>query len=138
MSIADDALDRRAIDDLHRRDMQAATAGDFAVLRSLVDDDAVIMPPGGKVQRGATELNASFEKMKNAPRTHEVLEYRLEFEEIHVLGDLAVEWGVIRGAMKEIATGQTSASVYHVMRILKRQTNGGWKVYRSIWAPAGD
>jgi ketosteroid isomerase-like protein len=26
-------------------------------------------------------------------------------------------------------------SEYHVMRVLRRQSNGSWKIYRSIWAP---
>lgn len=136
--MSDIKRDHRAIDELHRRDMQAAVAGDFDALRSLIDDEAVMLPPGGKLQRGAAELDASFAKMRSAPRTHEVLEYNLEFEEVQVFGDLAVEWGSIQGTTKEIATGQTTQSRYHVMRMLRRQSNGDWKVYRSIWAPAGD
>jgi ketosteroid isomerase-like protein len=49
---------------------------------------------------------------------------------------MAVEWGAIHGTTREIATGQTARSSYHVMRVLRRQSDGGWKVYRSIWAPA--
>lgn len=129
--------DRQAIDDLHRRDMKAAVAGDLDALRDLIDDEAVMLPPGEKLQWGAAEIDAAFAKMKKAPRTHEVLEYQLEFEEVQILGDIAVEWGTIRGTAREIATGQTAQSSYHVMRVLKRQSDGGWKVYRSIWVPAG-
>lgn len=129
--------DRKAIDELHRRDMRAAEAGDFETLRALIDDEAVMLPPGGRTQRGAAQIDASFAKMKEAPRTHEVVEYKFEFEEVEVLGDVAVEWGAIHGITREIAAGQTTKSSYHVMRVLRRQTDGSWKVYRSIWAPAG-
>jgi len=126
---------RKAIERLHRRDMRASAAGDFAALRALVDDNAVMLPPGGAPQRGAKDFDAAFERMNNSPRTHEVIEYRLEFEEVKIFGNYAVEWGAIRGATREIATGRVNQSEYHVMRVLRRQSNGSWKIYRSIWAP---
>jgi uncharacterized protein (TIGR02246 family) len=126
---------RKAIERLHRRDMRASAAGDFAALRALVDDNAVMLPPGGAPQRGAKDFDATFERMNNSPRTHEVIEYRLEFEEVKIFGNYAVEWGAIRGATREIATGRVNQSEYHVMRVLRRQSNGSWKIYRSIWTP---
>ncbi|MDP9198756.1 MAG: nuclear transport factor 2 family protein [Pseudomonadota bacterium] len=126
---------RKAIERLHRRDMRASAAGDFAALRALVDDNAVMLPPGGAPQRGAKDFDAAFERMNSSPRTHEVIEYRLEFEEVKIFGNYAVEWGAIRGATREIATGRVNQSAYHVMRVLRRQSNGSWKIYRSIWAP---
>jgi uncharacterized protein (TIGR02246 family) len=128
---------RKAIERLHRRDMRASAAGDFAALRALVDDNAVMLPPGAAPQRGAKDFDAAFERMSSSPRTHEVIEYRLEFEEVKIFGNYAVEWGAIHGATREIATGRVNQSEYHVMRVLRRQSNGSWKVYRSIWAPGG-
>lgn len=127
----------KAIENLHRRDMRASASGDFAALRRLVDDDAIMFPPGQAVQRGAKEFDSSFARMDTASKTHEVLEYRLEFEEVKVFGNYAVEWGAIRGATREVSTGRVSRSEYHVMRVLRRQLNGSWKVWRSIWAPRG-
>lgn len=129
--------DLKAIEELHGRDMQAAKNGDFTALRALIDDEAVLMPPGGAVQRGAGDLDKAFAKMQAAPKSHEVLEYTLDFEEVRILGDYAFEWGAIRGSMRELASGEVTHSEYHVMRILKRQPDGAWKVYRSIWAPSG-
>jgi uncharacterized protein (TIGR02246 family) len=128
---------RRAIERLHRRDMRASAAGDFAALRALVDDDAVMLPPGGAPQRGAKDFDAALGRMNLGPKTHEVLEYRLDFEEVKIFGNYAVEWGAIRGATREIATGRIVQSEYHVMRVLRRRANGRWKVYRSIWTPSG-
>lgn len=128
---------RRAIERLHRRDMRASRAGDFETLRSLVDDEAVMFPPGAAAQRGAKDFDAAFERMRAGPRTHEVLEYRMQFEDVKIFGNYAVEWGAIRGATRELATGRVVQSEYHVMRVLRRQRNGRWKVYRSIWTPSG-
>ncbi|HEY7740802.1 MAG TPA: nuclear transport factor 2 family protein [Steroidobacteraceae bacterium] len=125
----------KAIQRLHLRDMRASAAGDFRALRALVDDEAVMFPPGGAPQRGAKEFDVAFERMAATPKTHEVVSYRLDFEEVKVFGNYAVEWGAIRGATREITTGRIVESEYHVMRVLRRQKNGSWKVYRSIWAP---
>jgi uncharacterized protein (TIGR02246 family) len=128
--------DLAAIEELHRRDMDAARRGDFAALRGIVDDDAVMLAPDSWAQHGRAELDAAFESMARAPRTHDVLEYELRFQEVKVLGDYAYEWGSINGTMREIATGDVARSAFHVMRILKRQADGSWRVYRSIWARA--
>ncbi len=128
---------RKAIERLHRRYMHASAAGDYAALRALVDDNAVMFPPGGAPQRGAKDFDAAFERMSTTPRTHEVLEYRLDFEEVKIFGNYAVEWGAIRGATRDLSTGRVVHSEYHIMRVLRRQANGSWKVYRSIWTPSG-
>jgi len=128
--------DLAAIEELHQRDMAAARRGDFTALRGLVDDDAVMLAPDSWARRGRAELDASFESMARAPRTHDVLEYELRFQEVKVLGDYAYEWGSIQGTMREIATGDVTRSAFHVMRILRRQDDGGWRVYRSIWTRA--
>ncbi len=128
---------RRAIERLHRRDMRASRDGDFETLRSLVDDEAVMFPPGAAAQRGAKDFDAAFARMRAAPRTHEVLEYRMEFEDVKIFGNYAVEWGAIRGATRDLTSGRVVESEYHVMRVLRRQRNGRWKVYRSIWTPSG-
>ena len=93
--------------------------------------------PGAAPQRGAKDFDAAFLRMRSAPKTHEVLEYRMEFEEVKVFGNYAIEWGAIRGATRDLATGRVTQSEYHLMRVLRRQSNGRWKVYRSIWAPGG-
>lgn len=128
---------RKAIERLHRRDMKASASGDFHALRALVDDDAVMLPPGSAPRRGAKDFDAMYERMNASPRTHQVVDYRLDFEEVMVFGRYAVEWGAIRGATREISTGRVIQSEYHVMRVLRRQRNGSWKVWRSVWTPSG-
>jgi ketosteroid isomerase-like protein len=128
---------RRAIERLHRRDMQASKDGDFETLRSLVDDEAVMFPPGAAAQRGAKDFDAAFLRMRSAPKTHEVLEYRMEFEDVKIFGNYAIEWGTIRGATRDLSSGRVTQSEYHVMRVLRRKSDGHWKVYRSIWTSSG-
>ena len=124
--------DLELIDRLHRKDMEAARNGDFETLRSLMTDDAVILPPGGPTVRGRQELDAKFNAMQQGMEHVEVLEYALDFEEVRVLGDYAFEWGTIRGSMRAKGGAPEPAS-YKVMRILKREPGGAWRVHRSIW-----
>ena len=128
-----DEKELAAIMQLHRRDMEASKAGDFETLRSLMSDDAVMMPPGGQFVRGRAEIDAGMSRMAEAMRAVEVLEYVLDFEEVKVLGDYAFEWGMIRGRMCSREGGEPEHSIYKVMRILKKQDDGEWRVHRSIW-----
>ena len=125
--------DLLAIEQLHQRDMAASKAGDYATLRSLMSEDAAVMPPGGKLLRGAAQLDANFARTRAAMSQIEVLDYRLEFEEVKVLGDYAYEWGFIHGAMRAKDGGETQHLSYKVMRILAKQPDGAWKVHRTIW-----
>jgi uncharacterized protein (TIGR02246 family) len=125
--------DLQAIEQLHQQDMAAAKMGDFETLRSLMTDDAVVMPPGSHWLRGKAERDASFQNMQVAMSQVDVLEYRLDFEEVTILGDYAFEWGTIRGATRPKNGGDVETSSYKVMRILQRQVDGEWKVHRTIW-----
>lgn len=126
----------RGIEALRRRDEAASKAYDVQALAELWTPDAVALPPGGPPKR-APELRRDLEKLAEAGRTTEVLDYREVFEETLVFGDLAVEWGHIEGSERERATGKVTSSRFHLMRILKRIDDGSWRVHRSIFAPAG-
>ena len=124
--------DLRAIERLHKKDMEASRTADFETLRSVLTDDAVILPPGGKPVRGKEELDATFGRMVDGMGQFEVSEYVLDFREVKILGDYAFGWGEIRGSMRQTG-GEPQRSTYNVTRVLRRQPNGEWKVHRSIW-----
>ncbi|HZJ54840.1 MAG TPA: nuclear transport factor 2 family protein [Myxococcaceae bacterium] len=126
----------RGIEALRRRDETASKAYDVKALAELWTPDAVALPPGSPVRRGP-ELRHDLEKMADAARGTEVLDYREVFEETLVFGDTAVEWGHIEGSERDRATGKVTSSRFHVMRILRRIEDGSWRVHRSIFAPAG-
>jgi ketosteroid isomerase-like protein len=63
----------------------------------------------------------------------EVIEYVLDFEEVKVLGEYAFEWGMIRGKTRRREGEEVEEPSYKVMRILRKETDGEWKVHRSIW-----
>ena len=128
--------DLSRIDELHRADVDASRAGDYRTLRTLMSDDAVVLPPGGRVIRGRAELDAAFARMAHSPRATEVLDYGFEWHEVQLCGEYAFEWGYILGRERSVSTGQVTSERHHVMRILQRQRDGSWKVHRTIWNTA--
>ena len=126
--------DRAAIERLHQRDMAAARAGNAEELAALWSDDIVALPPGGPVMRGAASGRAALEQsLAAASREVETMSYRLDFEEVTIVGDYAFEWGRFSGTTRPRAGGAESHSSGKLMRILARQPDGDWKVHRTIW-----
>ena len=131
--------DVAAIQRLRDKDIAASKAGDYDTLKSLFTADAVVMPPGSGFIRSAAERDVQFEGTRAAMANFEVLEYHEDFEELRILGDHAVEWGTIHGSMKDKKTGQVQSAAYKVMRVLRREPNGEWKILHSMFndLPAG-
>lgn len=125
--------DIRAIKELRDRDAQAAKAGDFETLRSLISDEAVVMPPGRNAQVGKADINTAFAEMSEAPKTYEILEYTFDLSDPEIIGSLAFEHGAIRGTTRNLEDGTIEHSNYHVMRVLRKEAGDEWRVYRSIW-----
>jgi uncharacterized protein (TIGR02246 family) len=123
----------RAIQRMRDKDIAASKAGDFITLMSLFTEDAVAMPPGGHAVRGQLEREAQIQKSAAVMSQWQVLEYDEVFEETLIMGDVAVESGEIRGTMRPKYGGPAESSSYKVMRVLKRQPDGEWKIYRTIW-----
>lgn len=50
----------KAIMELRKRDAEAAKSEDFETLRSIMSDDAVMLPPGGKRLEGKSAIDEAF------------------------------------------------------------------------------
>ncbi|HWR14562.1 MAG TPA: nuclear transport factor 2 family protein [Terriglobales bacterium] len=130
------AEDQEAINDLHSRDIEASIALDADRLQSLWTDDVVMIHPGEPpiVGRDANmkKLQQHIDEMKST----EMLAYDEQFQEVHIIADTAYEWGVITGRTRPFSGGEEHPFRYNVMRILKRQPDGSWKIARSIYNDA--
>jgi ketosteroid isomerase-like protein len=122
-----------AIEELHRRDMEAARAGDVEVLSTLWSDDIVGLPPGGPIFRGKETALAGLRRWKASAHATETTEYVLDFEEVKVLGDFAFEWGTFRGAERARGGGPEVRQSGKLLRVLQRSPDGTWRVHRTIW-----
>jgi uncharacterized protein (TIGR02246 family) len=129
------ADDLRAIQRLRDADVAASKAYDAEGLAALFTDDAVALGPGQPPVRGIAAIRAGLRRMV-ASLDIEVLDYKEAFEETLLFGDTAVEWGRIEGTERPRGGVEVSTSRVHVMRILRRQPDGNWRIHRTIYAPA--
>jgi uncharacterized protein (TIGR02246 family) len=125
--------DRRAIEELHRKDMAASKARDRATLLSLCSDDCVLLPPGEDPIVGKEAIRESLERDVEQEQHYEITEYIHDFEEVRMLGEWAFEWGMFSAAAEPVGGGPPIRSSGKILRILERQEDGTWKVARSIW-----
>ena len=130
---AREAADRAAIEALHRADMRAVLAGDTAYLKSILTDDVVSITPDG-VREGRAANEAYMRAAAEASRGMVPVEYVLDFREVVLLGDHAYEWGTVRGRVRPAAGGPDVAYAGKVSRLLRRQSDGSWKVARTMFA----
>jgi uncharacterized protein (TIGR02246 family) len=129
------AEDLRSIQRLRDADVVASKAYDAEGLAALFTEDAVALGPGQPPVRGLEAIRAGLRRMV-ASLDIEVLDYSEVFEETLLFGDMAVEWGQIEGTERPRGGVTVSRSRVHVMRILRRQRDGSWRIHRTIYAPA--
>jgi uncharacterized protein (TIGR02246 family) len=120
--------DLRAIEAINQRDVQSALAGDASMMMSQWTDDFVLLPPAGPILRGRRVIAEAFQGIESP----EIVEYVLDIQEVKVLGDHAFEWGTYRYSVRPRAGGETVRTGGKLMRILQRQPDGSWKMYRGI------
>jgi uncharacterized protein (TIGR02246 family) len=124
--------DLEAINELHRRDMQASKTWDVETLASLWTDDIVSIPQDGQPLIGKEANRNSLLKLKDESRDIDIVEYNLAFNEVKVIGEWAFEWGTFSATIKSKDEGEVSRSSGKLFRVLKRDADGSWKVARSM------
>ena len=127
--------DLMSIERLRNADVAASKAYDAEGLAALFTEDAVALGPGQPPVRGIEAIRAGLRRMV-ASLDIEVLDYEETFEETLLFGDTAIEWGRIEGTERPRGGVEVSTSRVHVMRILRRQPDGSWRIHRAIYAPA--
>ncbi|MBN2363741.1 SgcJ/EcaC family oxidoreductase [candidate division WOR-3 bacterium] len=125
--------DFEAIKLLHKKDKTASINKDAETLLSLFTVDGILIQPDGKIIEGIEELKKMLVYNFEQSKDYKITEYDHDFIEINVIGDYAFEWGSYRGKAVPIVKGKEISSGGMIMRILKRQKNGSWKIHRSIW-----
>ncbi|MGE0405877.1 MAG: DUF4440 domain-containing protein [Candidatus Korobacteraceae bacterium] len=129
--------DRQAIEDLHQREIEANIALDVVALASLWSDDIVSLPPDGPPLVGR-EANLHFlEATAKQMADYNILSYAQEWQQVYQTDpEYAFEWGTISGRLQPPANAREIEYRYKVLRILKRQPNGTWRVHRTSWSDA--
>jgi uncharacterized protein (TIGR02246 family) len=122
--------DREKIEELHQTDMKASMANDVDTLLSLWTDDGVMIRPGGEPVIGKKALTQAMESYREQLKNITITQYVIDFKEVKIIGDHAYEWGDYH---HKYYPGQELEQKGRLMRILRRQPDGQWKVARAIW-----
>ena len=130
----DDSIrqDLEIIEALHRQDVAATKAGDFEALKSLMDEECVVYPPDSEPESGQAYLDSVRALADGSESQSMILELEQDWEEISVHGDFAYEQGVVRYAV-QTEGGTSIQETQRLMRILRRQADGAWRVFRAMW-----
>ena len=123
--------DLDAIELVHRRDVAATKAGDTNSLKSLMDAKCIVFPPDCEPMGGQAYLDQAWPSPEDETQP-EILTLEQDWQELIVFGDFAYEQGVVRYAVRE-ETGEIIRETQRLTRILRRQSNGSWLVYRAFW-----
>ena len=123
----------KSIEELHKKDKQASMNGDLETLISLFTDDGIAIPAEGDIIEGKEALRNMLKQNSELHEDYIITEYNHDFKEVKVLGEYAYEWGTYSGKYKSKNEEKEIAGSGKLMRILKLQADGSWKVHRTIW-----
>jgi ketosteroid isomerase-like protein len=127
------AEDREAIEQLHQDDITGSLALDVDKLVGIWDDEIVAMPPNSKPIVGKEANREYLVSQRKEMANVEILSYEETWDEVRILGEYAYEYGSIRSRIRQVNAKEETPLEFNVMRVLKKQPSGTWKVYRTIW-----
>lgn len=125
--------DLSKIEQLHEIDIKASKEQDYDKLLTLCTEDCVLLPVDQEPIIGMEAIRKWMKQNQAANENLQVTKYLQDFKEVKVVDDWAFEWGTFRGEAISMGSGETFRQSGKIMRILKRQPDGSWKVARSIW-----
>jgi len=123
--------DRAKIGDLRRIDTAATKDGDTDVLMDLLDDEIVALMPGSNPVTGKAGVRKLMEQYAAASAQFQTVGYVQDWRDLRIEGGYAFEWGIFTSVVRNRENGKTTESTNKVMRVLKRQPDGFWKVFRT-------
>jgi ketosteroid isomerase-like protein len=130
--------DLAEIEQLHRADIAATLAGDYAALAEAATDDIVRLQQGAEPDVGKRAVIAANERMKAALPGFRALTYVPAIKEVVVTDDgWAFEWGTFTASYVGAPGREEKHLRGKLLRIFRKQADGRWKVARGMWNTSG-
>ena len=121
------------IDPWHRLFYDAMRRGDAPAIESLMNDDAVLTPPGEPTLTGSGAVRAWFDEyFKN----FEIEELKDNHCTAAVAGDWAFDSGDYSIRIRPVAGGNKIEEESRFLNVWRQQPNQEWKVARMMWNSA--
>jgi uncharacterized protein (TIGR02246 family) len=123
------AADMAAIEKLHQADIEATLTQDPSALNALWSQDGVKLDVPGPPVVGIKALEEMYEKSRAQYPEFKVLKYSNELSDVQIVDEWAIEVGYSEATFK-ISAKDNPVSVPRTkgMRVLKRQSDGSWKL----------
>lgn len=128
------------IEALHAADRAGVLAHDPAALLDLWSDDPVALPPDGPNLTGREAIETMLSTMSETPDSERIwrtVDYTQHFDEVFVIPETDGMWGWDLGAARTVLEhredGRRIAVTAKLLRILRKDASGAWKVHRSMW-----
>jgi ketosteroid isomerase-like protein len=125
--------DRAAIQELDDKEIKANLGLDVKAMELLWDPEIISMPPGHAAISGLEANRVYLEEVAKQMENFQILGYEQAWQEVRIIGDYAYEFGTVQTRVGPMNPGPEVDTTYNMMRILKKQPDGAWRVYRAIW-----
>src|SRR5689334_18879541 len=106
--------------------IRATERGDLPQVLRLMAEDVVFLTPGNPPMRGRDAFAAASREMASKVR----IEGSSEVQEVRVTGDWAYCFTQLTVTITPRDGGEAKRRSGHTLTILRRNTDGGWVVYR--------
>ena len=123
----------REIEKLHSLDVAATLSGDQAALSTGWTDDIVILEPGEEPGLGRQAILGARERRSAAMPGFRVVTYIPEIKDVTIADGWAFEWGFFTASFVEASSGKETPIRGKLLRVLKKQADGSWKVAIGMW-----
>jgi ketosteroid isomerase-like protein len=127
------AHDLREIEKLHSLDIAATLSGDQVALSTGWTDDIVMLQQGEEPAVGRQAILAARERRSAAMPGFRVVTYVPEIKDVTIADGWAFEWGLFAASFVEAAGGNEMPLRGKLLRVLKKQADGSWKVAIGMW-----
>jgi uncharacterized protein (TIGR02246 family) len=132
------SADMDAINALHQRDMEASKKWDVDTLATLWADDIVTLTQGEPPMIGKDANRAAMMRLREESSGLQITDYILSFNEVKIVGDWAFEWGTYSGTVKPVDGSDAIRTTGKVIRVLKKDSDGSWKIARAMYDSDAD
>ena len=104
---------------------KASCEGDLAAQMNMMTEDVVFLTAGSTPMR-----REEFAEMYRSMISQVRLEVRSNPQEITVTGDIAVLWNLLEVKITPLAGGETSKRAGNTLTVLRRGSDGQWRIWR--------
>jgi uncharacterized protein (TIGR02246 family) len=122
--------DREQITGIYSASAAALAAGDIGALSMYYMGDAVQLPPDAPPLVGWEAIRGSLEKELDGI----AFDSTMDVVETVVVGECAYVWGQFRATVSQQPDGRRTITSGSFLDVLRRHTDGSWKIVRSAWS----